>query len=370
MTLRLGIVGVLLVQGLVTVRLGVTAGPPPHQNGVPPSNSTRVPEERSKTFSSMLSVDPTQILTTLMDKGGLLIPSDSEIRLLRDFFHVERAELNVVEKHLILHNFAIGIANKPYALRVGRVYVHWNSYTQPCLEIEVDGVDIRVDFTNLVLTRNNWNELVEAGFPPQSWLTSSSDDPLPFVRFGSLDLSGLVTIRLTSRPLAKDLGELALDMYSTKDLTEWIRHASDRNEASGKRRGCNSSELVAILRSYFGKKVRGFLEDGVLDIAKDPGAAARNADLLWHQASDSILQYAEHAGRKTGATIQDKIVSKFDSAASTDKFAALKDRAIKIIERSDSEALHALFNDMLRRGEVYRESRDDHDNGESSFQGP
>jgi hypothetical protein len=102
----------------------------------------------------MLSVDPTLVLTTLIDRGGLLIPDSAEadLQAVRNFLHVEKAEMNVVEKHLILHNFWIGIKGEAAALRIGRVYVRWGSYIQPCLNIEVDDVEVFVEFMNLLLT--------------------------------------------------------------------------------------------------------------------------------------------------------------------------------------------------------------------------
>ncbi len=41
-------------------------------------------------------------------------------------------------------------------MRVRRICIRWDSYIQPCLEIEVDDVDILIEFINILLTKNNW----------------------------------------------------------------------------------------------------------------------------------------------------------------------------------------------------------------------
>ena len=59
----------------------------------------------------MLSVDPSKILSTLVKRGGLLIPDsvEKEIDALKQVLHVEEAELNLIEKQLILYNFTIAL---------------------------------------------------------------------------------------------------------------------------------------------------------------------------------------------------------------------------------------------------------------------
>ena len=72
------------------------------------------------------------------------------------FLHVDEAKLNLIDRELIIRNFTVGLPGQGDSLRVGRVDVRWDSYTKPCVDIEVDNVSVLVEFTNLALTRNNW----------------------------------------------------------------------------------------------------------------------------------------------------------------------------------------------------------------------
>ena len=39
------------------------------------------------------------------------------------------------------------------ALRVGRIYLTWDSYLKPCIDIEVEDADILIESVNLILNR-------------------------------------------------------------------------------------------------------------------------------------------------------------------------------------------------------------------------
>ena len=66
--------------------------------------------------------------------------------------------MNVLQKKIQVRNFELHTEGnrKDVLLRIGRTYLEWNSYRKPCLSIEVDDVDILVEFLNVVLTKNNW----------------------------------------------------------------------------------------------------------------------------------------------------------------------------------------------------------------------
>lgn len=107
----------------------------------------------------MLTVDPSQIVSTMMRHGGLLVSKsiDKDLKLLSKFCHAEKTDLNVVEKRLVIHNFTIQSGKKnEEALRIGRIALTWDSYRHPCVEVEVEDVFVLVDFFNILLTRNNW----------------------------------------------------------------------------------------------------------------------------------------------------------------------------------------------------------------------
>ena len=119
-------------------------------------------------WSSMLTVDPSNIVSQMIQHGGLLVSPamDRDLKLMGKFCRAESCQLNVVERRLLIHNFTIRLPDDPSqddALRIHRIALHWDSYRKPCVEIEVDDVFILVDFFNVFLTKNNWYELILGG---------------------------------------------------------------------------------------------------------------------------------------------------------------------------------------------------------------
>jgi hypothetical protein len=286
----------------------------------------------------MWTVDPTMIISILVSRGGLLVPDSvqEEILQLQKVIGVEKAQLNVVEKQVILYNLTVALEGQEDAIRVGRVFVHWDSYSKPCLDVEVDDVHILVDFTNLLLTRNNWNELrpilIPGSFQPvadrfrprriaahfllpkeQRQQQSASD---VFVRFGSIDLKGKATVRLSSRPLDKDIGSFGVDMGLTTDsINAKIRELSDSNKSgTDGRRGCTSYQLADLLQYHFTQQIRVFLKGHLQDLKSDPRSAIRKADRILDKTKGvggSILDYANDARRKKKGDIENVVKDKW-----------------------------------------------------------
>lgn len=114
---------------------------------------------KSKKWSSFFTVDPSKILKVLINRGGLLIPKsvEKELMALKRVLHVKEASLNIVERQLIVKNFTVSVpGSDTESLRVGRVHIRWDSYTKPCVDIEVNDVGVLLEFTNLILSRSNW----------------------------------------------------------------------------------------------------------------------------------------------------------------------------------------------------------------------
>jgi hypothetical protein len=301
-------------------------------------DTTRSPRKSKKKWTSMLSVDPSKILSTLVNRGGLLIPKsiEKDIDVLKKVLHVEEAELNLIEKKLILYNVTIALKGRKNAVRVGRVFVHWDSYTKPCIDIEVDEVDVLVEFENLSLSRDNWRELKQNGFPPEFAVVETAEasssgkesSVTSFVRFSSIDLSGNATVQVASRPLKKDIGVFTLDMDVTDGINAKIREISKLNKASTGRTGCTATELADLLQSYFSQQIRTFLSGNLRGLASDPGSAVRVADRILTKTSDTILGYASDAGRKTSDDIQDAIANRLSRwGLSADQINTWKDTA-------------------------------------------
>ena len=76
---------------------------------------------------------------------------------------------------------------------MGRLFLRWDSYRRPCIEIVVEDVDVLVDFVNLILSKTNWNELKEEyDFPPRMLLEESEMPANSFARISGLYLLGSV----------------------------------------------------------------------------------------------------------------------------------------------------------------------------------
>jgi len=108
-----------------------------------------------------MTIDPSNIIKLLIQKAGFFL--DPQLLPLATLMHCDKAQLNVVQKELRIQNFTVSIpqqdgssTEKVPALRIENILVRWNSYSRPCLEIEVENVDILIEFTNLLLSRNNW----------------------------------------------------------------------------------------------------------------------------------------------------------------------------------------------------------------------
>lgn len=289
-------------------------------------------------WTSMWTVDPTMILSILVSRGALLIPESvqEEIYGLQKIIRVEQAKLNVVEKQVILYNLTVALEGHEDAIRIGRVFVHWDSYSKPCLDVEVDDVHLLVDFTNLMLTRNNWNELrpilIPGSFQPvadrfrprkiaahfllskkQRRQQSASDT---FIRFSSIDLNGKAAVRLSSRPLDKEIGSFGIDMGLTMDsINAKIRELSDSNKiGTDGRRGCTAYQLADLLQYHFSQQIRAFLKSHLQDLKADPRSAIRKADRILDKTKEvggTILDYANDARRKKKGEIQNVVKDKW-----------------------------------------------------------
>jgi hypothetical protein len=139
--------------GLITTRVTAKSSPWGTNTFHPWGN-----KETNKKLSSMLTVDPSKMISLMIRHGGLLIPDslEKDLDVFAKVCHAEEVNLNIMERKLLVHNFTIHLPDQEDALRIGRVYVHWDSYVRPCVEIEVDDVYILVEFLNTLLTKTNW----------------------------------------------------------------------------------------------------------------------------------------------------------------------------------------------------------------------
>jgi hypothetical protein len=120
------------------------------------SQKTSTTAAAGASWSSYVTVDPSNIISLLVKTAGFFL--DPKLQQLAYLLRCDEAKLNVVNREVLIDNFTLSIPNQHQfpALRIGRIHVSWDSYTRPCLEVQVEDVDILVEFTNLLLTRNNW----------------------------------------------------------------------------------------------------------------------------------------------------------------------------------------------------------------------
>lgn len=261
----------------------------------------------SSSWSSYMTVDPSTILSVLVKKAGFLM--DPKIKQMASLLHCDEAKLNVAKKELIITNFTVSVPNSGNleSLKIGRIYVRWDSYSRPCLEIEVEDVDILVEFVNLLFTKNNWDELNDLGFPPEMLYVADSDtttqtttaETYEFIRIGSLDLKGKVALHTRSRPLHRPLSEnIVIQLAVIRDLNKRIRQLAEQNRVRVKRRGCTSDEIYEIFQTFFNSKAKEAIRLAVEDLAAgkfDPSHDSRvvqGSKRIATSARAALLTYA------------------------------------------------------------------------------
>jgi hypothetical protein len=307
----------------------------------------------------MLTVDPAKILSHLVNRGGLVLPKDAskQIEIIRKCLNVEQAELNVLSKELVLYNFTIGLDQHLPALRLKKAQVKWDSYLRPTLEILVEDVSALVEFTNLMLTENNWNEIQATGFPPsissdqpnsKKAEANEHDDDASFIRFHKIDLKGTCTVRVTSRPLGnKEIGTLTLDLKELRGLTREIQALSDNHLQKTGRAGCSPEELSRAIQKYFEQKIKQFVKDRVEKLSKDPQNALRQAETAVGRASGSVVDYVQQASRAKSNELQEAATERLTNWGIPNPSAAftvIKERALYEVQKINVTAVREHIN--------------------------
>jgi hypothetical protein len=310
------------------------------------SSTHRQKEPQKKDWSSWISIDPTETLSYLIKSGLVLSPETrKELDRLALVTSVERAQFNALKRELILHNVVLG----PNALQIGRVQVKWDSYLQPSLEIAVSDVSILVEFTNLFLTHSNWNDLHETIglFPPDLRVVGSAVGEDLMVRFMGVSLRG-VTIRISSRPLGRDIGTLRYEHSEqmTNDINARLRVLSDKNLKLTGRRGCTSRELGSVLQEYIGRQVKQVVQE----MAANPERTKQQANVLLNTVGDTILTYAKDSSEMKRSELQGVVTDKLEKWGIRDPSGAVdilkkRVRAVKDTNKINIEAK----NDKLKR---------------------
>eukprot|EP00978_Attheya_sp_CCMP212_P025631 scaffold82814_cov52-Attheya_sp.AAC.3 len=117
--------------------------------------------DNEATKSSLLRIDPSRIISTMIKKGGLVLDKSTrkDLMILDQVSSARSTYLDVYNKELEVRNWTVTPPNSRDAvpsLRVGRIFIKWDSYLRPCVDIQIEDVDIMVEFSNLRLTQSNW----------------------------------------------------------------------------------------------------------------------------------------------------------------------------------------------------------------------
>lgn len=284
-----------------------------------PSSSTDSSPSSQTKKDSIFRIDPSTLVRKICKYSGVILPESIErdLKIFARTCKCDEIGLDLINRELEVSNFTVSSPsekrkNEP-ALRVGRICVRWDSYIKPCLEIEVDDVDVIIEFLNLFLTRNNWNELKDEGFPPSFYSETKDVKSKSFLTIGSIDLSGKFVIRIHSRTLGKQLiNDIEFDLNNLDDLNEKIKNEAQQVVKINGRRGCTTDELYDVIRVYFNnllqnalKRVAADLTFGTINGDTELGLPSLNeAKKVLSNSKETLLKYVKSVGEKTNDDIE------------------------------------------------------------------
>jgi len=277
--------------------------------------------------TSLLRIDPQKIVSMICKYGGIILPKtiERDLKLLESTCQCDETSLDLINRELKVSNLTIAMPpddlkdtrrQRP-AVRVERVYIRWDSYIKPCFEIEVDNVDVLVEFVNLILTRNNWNELKDIGFPPTFYDYKETDNDTvnnkqsksllsTFITIGSIDLSGKVVLRVQSRVLDKKVvDDVEFDLDKLDVINENIKNTASEAMKKNGRKGCTTDEIYDILQSAFNGILQQLLKSTLMDLAwsavngNSESKALHEGRKAFLGAKGSILGYVKNVEDKT-----------------------------------------------------------------------
>jgi len=261
------------------------------------------------TKKSLFHVDPQNIIRLICKHGGVVLPESikKDIDVISSVCECDETSLDLINKELVVKGFRVSNphAGEKTALMVGRFSLSWDSYLKPCIDIEVEDVDILIEFINLILSKNNWNELSDIGFPPQLYDEDDITGGQTFVRVGGIAMKGEIRLKLRSRPLDKDIHEdIVFDFGNLRDLSKQISAVSKVAYEKTGRRGCTTEELYDIIQSYFNRQIHQLVKSTALDIAlgvlkpENGGKTAKDAKKILSIGRDVAMRYAKDIEKK------------------------------------------------------------------------
>mmetsp|Transcript_29958 Transcript_29958/g.66370 ORF Transcript_29958/g.66370 Transcript_29958/m.66370 type:complete len:409 (+) Transcript_29958:138-1364(+) len=333
-----------------------------------------------------------------------VLPSyiEHDLRILQDVCSADVFKVDIVRRELLLTNFTVcsssactrstSTDNPRPSLRVGFANVSWESYIRPCVRVEMSDVDVLVEFTNLLLSRTNWHELRDEGFPPAllvGYASADGDELRPveeqkddeklaistnidevgrtptrstvtssFVRIKGLELSGNVTLRVTSRPLGGEdiVPPFSFGLDALDDLSEQIQREADVAAERG-RRGCSTDRAYDIVVKYFLRKLQQILASTAFDISllgKDATSIQKlqriksTAEGLVKNYAASVTEVAEEKTRNRLGGVQRKVLDILRAAGLDDDQVEAARLGSESIAKQTAGLLKSAFSDRLQ----------------------
>lgn len=276
--------------------------------------------------------NPHQVLQQFLlqyNKNGWILSKsvEQDIQIILSVSNADVIYFNWFNREIEVFNFTLHNPNSTNTtlLRMGYFHVTWNSYLWPSFQIQVQNLDILLEFTNIFLTDTNWNELNESGFPPKIlWSNHPKDDEMgeskksdSSVRIGSLDLTGNVTLQIRSRPLEKDIVPiLVLDFGMLGDWNQRITQMASNKQNNN---GCTTDEILSLMVEFVQEKVDHLLQDVAVDLFTnilledniEKSIIVQHGKKIVQGLQESAEQYmkslAEQTGTKVGKHIADTL---------------------------------------------------------------
>lgn len=295
-------------------------------------NHGKPPGPQQRRRRTLIHVDSQNIIRLICKHAGMVLPEHitRDLEIISSVCECDDTSLDLIHKELRIQNIKIvipkengnkysGLKEERAALSIGTLCLSWDSYLRPCIDIEVENVNILVEFINLILTKNNWNTLKDKGFPPKFKDLDDGDVPLKestFIRIGGIRLIGEIKLKLRSKPLDQDLVEdIVFDLRKIAELSNQIRRASDHAKDKTGRRGLKTEELYEIIYIYFNEQIQQLVKIAATDLAlgainrDTQGKTVRDAKKLLGSAVNVAMKYSKNVGDKADEQFGDNLMS-------------------------------------------------------------
>lgn len=118
---------------------------------------------------TLIHVDSQNIIRLICKHAGMVLPEHitRDLEIMSSVCECDDTSLDLINKELRIENIKVVMPKKKgnkssvsqeesVALTIGTLKLTWDFYLRPCIDIEVENVNILVEFINLILTKNNW----------------------------------------------------------------------------------------------------------------------------------------------------------------------------------------------------------------------